>query len=231
MIAAGAGALALLAAMGIGIGALVRHAAHQRAAAAEENSGPTSLQVEMGSGDSGLDLTKPLRCFVGGRFVGMLALKECAQRNGVEAGQLDVGLDTSGEVTAASSAEALPPLMAPSAAPPAAVSSPSPPLPPPAQPSPLETGPDATAAPEGRGACWRYAGDWRQISGDMSLDVCVQTLFAGRCVKPGGADYGRWGDETLRLVAGKVERQTAGGGFRTLVRQPAGDCSIPHLQE
>jgi len=227
MIAAGVGALALLAALGIGIGALVRHAARQSAQDAEpaESSVPASLQVEMGSSDQGMDLTKPLRCFVGGQFVGMLTLKDCAQRNGVETGQLDVGLDTSGQVAAASSSDALQPLAA-SSAPAATAPTPSPAPPP--QPTPLEAEPQAAAA---QGACWRYSGDWRKISDDMTLDVCVQTLFAGRCVRPGDADYGRWGDDTLRLVAGKVERQTAGGGFRTLVRQPSGDCSIPHLEE
>jgi hypothetical protein len=232
MIAAGVGALALLAALGIGIGAMVRHAARQSAQDASEpaeSSVPASLQVEVGSSDPGMDLTKPLRCFVGGQFVGMLTLKDCAQRNGVETGQLDVGLDTSGQVAAASSSDALQPLAAASSAP--AETAVTPPPSPPSQPTPLEAEPEAAAAPGVQGACWRYSGDWRKISDDMTLDVCVQTLFAGRCIKPGGADYGRWGDDTLRLVAGKVERQTAGGGFRTLVRQPSGDCSIPHLEE
>jgi hypothetical protein len=230
MIAAGAGALALLAALGIGIGAVVRHAAQhppEEAEAIAESSGPTSLQVEMGSGDQGLDLTRPLRCFVGGKFVGMQTLKDCAKMNGIEAGQLDVGVDTSGEVTAASSAEALHPLTTASAAPAVAV---APPAPPPPQAAPSQAGPEATAAPEGSAACLRYSGEWRKV-GDMSLEGCVQFLFGGRCVKPGAADYGRWGDDTLRLVAGKIERQTAGGGFRTLVRQPPGDCSVPRLQE
>lgn len=230
MIASGAGALALLAALGIGVGALVRHAAHQTAAQQteiDESSAPASLQVEMGSGDQGLDLTKPLRCFVGGQFVGMLTLKDCAQRNGVETGQLDVGLDAAGEVAAASSADAeLQPL--PTApVPPAA-------LPPPApapQASPLAVGPEAAAPAGESSACWRYSGDWRKLGDDLTLDACVQALFAGKCVRPGAADYGRWGEDTLRLVTGKVERQSAGGGFRTLVRQPTGDCTIPHLQE
>ncbi|HEX4095812.1 MAG TPA: hypothetical protein VHX64_03740 [Caulobacteraceae bacterium] len=230
MIAAGAGALALVAALGIGIGAMVRHAGHAPAPEPEElseSSVPASLQVELGSSDQGLDLTRPLRCFVGGQYVGTLPLQECAHRNGVQAGQLDVGLDTSGEVAAASSAaNVLQPLpVEPS--PPTAV---SPPAPAP-QPSPLETGPEAAAPTGDVGACWRYSGDWRKLGDDVSLDACVQTLFAGKCVRPGAADYGRWGDNTLRLVTGRVERQGSGGGFKTLVRQPANDCSIPHLQE
>ena len=201
-IAAGVGAAALLAVLGIGIGALVRGAAHHPDAtqsdAVPESGAPSSLQVEMGSGDTGLDLTRPLRCFAGGQFVGMLTLKDCAQRNGVDAGQLDVGLDTSGEVVAASSDEALQLLPAPAA---------------------------------DQGACWRYTGEWRKLSDEMSLDACVQALFGGKCVRPGAADYGRWGEETIRLVAGKVESQTAGGGFRTLLRQAAGACPVSHPLE
>src|SRR5690348_15674942 len=105
MIAAVAGGLALLAALGIGIGALVRgghKAPTPEVSSLPESGGPNSLQVEMGSGDQGLDLTKPLRCFVGGRFVGMLTLKDCAERNGISPGQLDVGLDTAGDIVAAS---------------------------------------------------------------------------------------------------------------------------------
>ena len=228
-IAAGAGGIALLAALGIGIGALVRADHHRPPPVAPkvvDSSAPTGLQVEMGSSDAGLDLTRPLRCFVGGQFVGMLTLKDCAQRNGISPGQLDVGLDNSGEVAAASSsAEVLQPL--PSApTPPAAL---PPPAPAPAAPAVV---PETAAGPAGNGgACLRYVGDWRKVGEDMSLDACVQALYAGKCARPGSADYGRWDDTTLRLVTGKVERQGSGGGFRTLVRQPAGDCSIPHVEE
>ncbi len=229
-IAAGVGAAALLAALGISIGAVVRSAAHHnetsQSEALAESGGPTSLSVEMGSGDAGLDLTKPLRCFAGGQFVGMLPLKDCAQKNGVDPGQLDVGLDTSGEVTASPGADALPALPA-AAAPPVAPL----PSPPPPQPSPLETGPQAAAPAGEQGACWRYAGEWRKLSDGVSLDACVQALFAGKCVRPGGADYGRWGEDTIRLVAGKIERQVPGGGFRTLTRLAAGDCPVSHPQE
>ncbi|HEY5410192.1 MAG TPA: hypothetical protein VIJ94_05630 [Caulobacteraceae bacterium] len=230
MIAAGAGGLALLAALGIGIGALVRGAGHHAASPPElvdESAGPGSLQVEMGSGDAGLDLTRPLRCFVGGKFVGMLILKDCAQRNGVETGQLDVGLDTTGEVAAASSAAAG---LQPLSSAPASLAATSPPAAPP-PPSPLENAAPGPGADGDVGDCWRYSGDWRKVGEDLTLDACVQALYAGKCVRPGAADYGRWGEDTLRLVAGKVERQSSGGGFRTLLRQPPGDCVIPHLQE
>jgi hypothetical protein len=63
----------------------------------------------------------------------------------------------------------------------------------------------------------------------MSLDACVQSLFAGQCVRPGAAAYGRWGDRTLRLVLGRVEISATGSAFRLLARQEGG-CEIPTLQ-
>src|ERR1700727_1121538 len=51
--------------------------------------------------DAKLDPKRPLRCFVGGQFVGELPLAVCAQRNGVATGALDVGLDQSGALAAA----------------------------------------------------------------------------------------------------------------------------------
>lgn len=223
LIAAGAGGLALLAALGVGIGALVRGHHHPQSLPASSAAPAASLQVEMGSSDAGLDLQRPLRCFVGGQFVGMLTLADCAKKNGVDPASLDVGLDTSGEVAAASDEEALQPL--PSApAPPA--SSTEAPAETGAQP---ESGPSAVAKPTD--ACWRYTSDWRKLSDAMTQDECVQALFAGKCVRPGSADYGRWGLDTLRLVTGKVERGGDTGGFHTLVKQAPGDCSIPHLTE
>ena len=51
--------------------------------------------------DAKLDPKRPLRCFVGGQFVGELPLAVCAQRNGVATGALDVGLDQAGALAAA----------------------------------------------------------------------------------------------------------------------------------
>ena len=45
------------------------------------------------------------------------------------------------------------------------------------------------------------------------------------------ADYGRWGANTLRLVVGRVEWSADNKSFRVLVKQPPGDCAIPHLTE
>ena len=59
-------------------------------------------------------------------------------------------------------------------------------------------------------------------SSDLS---CVQTLFAGRCEPAGSATYGRWMQQTLRLVPGRVEVSADNRRFRTLADQGAG-CAI-----
>ena len=49
-------------------------------------------------------------------------------------------------------------------------------------------------------------GQWRKLPADMALGACVQTLFNGRCERPGGGDL--WpldAADTLRLTPGKVE--------------------------
>ncbi len=228
MFAAAGGVLALLAGLGIGVGLMARgHDDSKTLAASSASSAPASLQVEMGHEDPGLDPQRPLRCFVDGKFVGMTTLAECAQKNGVATGSLDVGLDPSGAVAATTGdSSVLQPL-------------PGAPVPPPVVAS---AGPDAgpvstavappAAAPAGvAAACWRFSGDWRRLPDELTLDACVQALFAGHCERPGAADYGRWSGDTLRLVTGRVERSGDNRTFRTLVKQPTGDCSIPHLSE
>jgi len=75
--------------------------------------------------------------------------------------------------------------------------------------------------------CWRYSGaEWRRLPGDITLNACAQTLFAGRCERPGGATYGRWGEETLRLVPGRVEASSDNRSFHTVIDQGP-NCSIP----
>jgi hypothetical protein len=59
----------------------------------------------------------------------------------------------------------------------------------------------------------------------MTQSSCVQTLFAGRCERPGEATYGRWGAQTLRLVPGRVEVSGDNRTFRTLVEQGS-NCSL-----
>jgi hypothetical protein len=59
------------------------------------------LVVQAGRDDDiKLDTTRPLRCFVNGLLVGELPLADCAKRNGVATGALDVGLDPSGALAA-----------------------------------------------------------------------------------------------------------------------------------
>jgi hypothetical protein len=62
----------------------------------------------------------------------------------------------------------------------------------------------------------------------MTLNACVQALFAGRCEKPGAATYGRWMQQTLRLVPGRVEVSADNRSFRPLTEQGAG-CAIPPI--
>ena len=154
--------------------------------------------------DAKIAPTKSLRCFVAGKYVGDFTLADCAQRNGVATDALDVGIDQTGALAAAQQGGAqvtpLPPPEAKPAAKPATASAPT-------------------------AACWRYEGGWRKLP-DMTLAACVQTLFAGRCERAGDAAYGRWGQETVRLVPGKVEISGDNRSFRTLIEQGPG-CSVP----
>lgn len=173
------------------------------------------LVVEAGPvEDDKLDPARPLRCFVAGQFVGEVTLAECAQRNGVATGALDVGVDEAGNLAAADEAGVM-----------------LTPLPPqdvvqPVEAAPVEPRPAPIAAPAG--ACWRYAGQWQKLPEDLTLDGCVQTLFAGRCERPGRASYGRWMQQTLRLAPGKVEVSGDNRSFRLLAVQGA-DCAIPPI--
>lgn len=156
-----------------------------------------------------LESTRELRCFVAGRFVGMATLAQCAERNGLATDALDVGIDETGALAAAPTASLAPPPVEPTEL---VDADPLPDLPP-----PVSGGQPVAVAGE---ACLRHAGgDWRQVSSSMSLSACVQALYSGTCVRPGDALYGRWGNTTLRLVPGRVERSENNADFRTLVEQ------------
>lgn len=166
-----------------------------------------------GAREGQINPAKPLRCFVAGQSVGDMTIAECAKRNGVSTDALDVGLDQSGALAAGGQAgTAITPL------PPAAEGKPV-----------IETAPEPGAVP-GAGpqvasgpadACWRYAaGQWRRLTPDLPLAACAQTLFTGRCVRQGDAAYGRWGQQTLRLVPGRVETSADNRNFRLLMDQP-----------
>jgi hypothetical protein len=163
-----------------------------------------------GAGLGKIDAAKPLRCFVDGKFVGDLTLKDCAQRNGVATDALDVGLESTGALAASQTGVTVTPL------PPVTAATPG-------------TAPAASsrAAAPVLAVCWRYGdSQWRQLPSETTLNGCAQALFAGRCEAPGGASYGRWGQQTLRLTPGRVEISADNHSFRTLAEQGPG-CSIP----
>jgi hypothetical protein len=198
---------------------------HQGEANLTPPAAQAGLVVETGSNDDGkLNPTARLRCFVAGQFVGEATLAECAKKNGVATGALDVGVDESGALAAANEAGVM--LV---------------PLPPPAEVTAISPAPGAApaagaatvaaAAPNSpTGACLRYAGgEWRKLPADMTLGACVQTLFAGRCERQGGATYGRWMAQTLRLVPGKVEVAADNRTFHALAEQSA-SCVIAPVE-
>lgn len=177
-------------------------------------AGPrASLQVQMGeTGSAKLDPKAPLRCFVNGRFVGTATLADCARRNGVDPGRMDVGVDASGQVAAAGEGQAE---LAALPEEPAAAVQPAEPVQPPAQPG------------AARGACLRYAGgEWREAGVGLTLRACARTLFEGRCVRPGEALYGRYGERTLRLVPGRVESSGDDRSFSPVMGQDPDACAL-----
>lgn len=199
------GVVALIAGLSIGSVLVFSHRDEKPPPAPASQGG---LVIDAAAPDDDLDPAKPLRCFVAGQFAGDMTLAACAERNGVATAALDVGIDTTGALAAAGEAGTvltpLPPKVVVAAAP-AVVAAPSAPM----------------------GACWRYAGsEWRRQPTEMTLSACVQTLYAGRCEKPGGATYGRWREQTLRLVPNRVEVSADNRTFRSLVEQGPG-CAIP----
>lgn len=166
--------------------------------------------------DGHVDPAKPLRCFVQGQFVGELVLADCARRNGVATDALDVGLDQMGALAATDPFGAdLAPRPMPTEDAPSVIQAP-----------PVGDEMAQDAADASLQACQRHAaGRWRRAPADMDLDTCVQLLFAGRCERQGEADYGRWGQQTLRLVAGRVEISDDNRAFRTLTAQGP-NCSV-----
>lgn len=215
LLAAGAGA-ALVAGALIGV-VMMRHPSKVDASATPAKG---QLQVQMTAEQARADPGTPLRCFVGGQFVGSATLADCAKRNGVAAQALDVGLDQSGALAAGDTAQLQP--LAPSA--PQVARADRPNLP------PLTQGAPAIPASAPSGECLRYGADgWRSVGGSVGLSACVQLLFDGRCQRPGEALYGRWSGQTLRLVPGRVESSGDNHDFHPLADQNPRDCSIPPL--
>ena len=207
------GALALLAGLIIA-NVMVNKGKDEKPSAPPASKG--GLVVETGAPDDGrLDPAKPLRCFVAGQYAGEMTLADCAKRNGVATGALDVGVDEAGNLAAADQAGTM---LTPLPPQPEAVT--------PLNPAPTTPAQAPTATNAPAGGCWRYVdGGWRKLPNDLTLNACVQTLFAGRCERPGGATYGRWMQQTLRLVPGRVEVSGDNRSFRPLAEQ-AQNCSI-----
>jgi hypothetical protein len=170
--------------------------------------------------DAKLDPNRSLRCFVAGQFEGVETLAACARKNGVATEALDVGIDQTGALAATDgqTGAVLTPL------PPPASSEP------PAEPAP-DAAPVASAAPSPpTGDCLRYVGaTWRKVGSAMPLSACAQALFSGHCEKPGGASYGRWADQSLRLTPRRVEISADNHNFRTLVEQTDDGCVVPQF--
>jgi len=216
LIFGGGATFAVLAGLGI---AVALTSGHKQTEAPPASRG--GLIVETGrDDDTKLDPARPLRCFVGGTFVGEITLAECAKKNGVATGALDVGVDETGALAAADQAgTVLTPLP-----PTPTVNAPTTPV---ATPSTTPNAPVATSANAPLAACWRYAGaEWRRMPGEITLNACAAQLFNGRCEKTGGATYGRWGEETLRLVPGRVEISSDNRSFHTAFDQGP-NCTIP----
>lgn len=166
-----------------------------------------------------LETTRELRCYVGGQYVGMATLANCAERNGVAKDTLDVGLDATGALAAAPTASFAPPPTAP------VIDI----QPKPERPSAPAAQQPAAATPVD-GVCLRHVGsEWRQVGHGMSQADCVKALYAGVCVRtPGEAQYGRWNDVTLRLVPRRVEASNDNASFRTYADQNR-QCQFPRL--
>lgn len=178
------------------------------------------LVVQTGRDDDvKLDESRPLRCFVNGQLVGELKLSECAKRNGVASGALDVGLDPTGALAATNGASTqITPL------PPGGTTAPvAPGL---SAPAPDEA-PAAGSAAGRVAACWLYADSgWSRVPEDLTLGACLRTLYPDRCERGGPPVYGRWADRTLRLLDGRIEISSDNRNFRVMAgRSP--ECDGP----
>jgi hypothetical protein len=215
IVLAGGGAAALLLGLGVALVFVAR---------APKSSGPPpaskgGLVVEQGK-EAPLDPGRPLRCFVGGQMVGEMTLADCAKKNGVATQALDLGVDATGGLAAASDSGPVVQPLTPQQA--QHTPTQGPPVAPPGV-APVASGPGAPTAP-----CWRRDADWRRLPTDLTLNACVQALYAGHCAKAGEAAYGRWGEETLRLFQRRIEASADNRTFRPLVEQGA-NCSTPPI--
>lgn len=211
-------ALALIAGLGVGLSIMLRD--HGSSSPPPASKG--GLVVEMGSVDEAPSTSgRQLRCFVKGQFVGMASLAQCAKKNGVSTRGLDVGLDANGALAAADEAGVVVTPIAPET------------LKEPDAATATITALDSKTEPaEAKkpivGACLRLTnGEYRKVADGLELISCARTLFDGLCQKDAAASYGRWGDQTLRLVAGKVEQSADNKTFQSLAEQTMPGCHLP----
>ncbi len=213
VLALGGGGVALAAGLAVAF-LLVRtpNAAHEAPPASQGG-----LVVQTGRDDDiKLDPMRPLRCFVGGQFVGELPLGACAKRNGVATGALDVGVDPSGALAASNGPTGeITPL------PPARVDA--------AQPAVSAVTDDSQGAPARSAACWTYDdGAWNRLPGELTQSACAAQI-SHRCFRPDqSVFYARWGEQTLRNLAarGAVEYSLNNHDFRFLI-DADGRCAKP----
>jgi hypothetical protein len=220
---AGGMALALLAGLGVAAIFMFRDGDPP-----EEVASGSGLVVQTGRPDDvKMDPQRPLRCFVDGKSIGEIPLRDCAQKNGVATGALDVGLDQSGSLAAATGPTSDVTPLPPSEAPDTEATTPRPePADDVVRPAPVAP-PRPVAAAAGPAGCWRYGdGGWSRLTDDMPLPACIEALYAGQCEPAGSVAYGRWGARTLRLAGGAVQVSDDNRSFRVLVTQGPG-CSIP----
>src|SRR5579863_4855421 len=94
-----AGAIvALLAGLALAIGIALRPDTDDAPPPASEGG----LVVQSAHDDlQKLDPARPLKCYVGGRLAGEMTVADCAKKNGVATGALDVGVAPSGGLAAA----------------------------------------------------------------------------------------------------------------------------------
>lgn len=205
--------------------ALTAGACH-RAKPSEPTPVGTQLKVEMGKSTK-LDPDAALRCFVNGQFVGMQTPQECAQKNGVAPGALDVGLDQSGALAAGGAGAHLQSLAKAQADSDTSDDNM-------VDDVDVEKDQPSDDAPAPRrvdallGNCLKYGrSGWVGAGEGVGLNVCARILFDRQCVPPGQAIYGRWGGQTLRVVPGRVEMSDNNRDFHPLLSQNPQDCSLP----
>jgi hypothetical protein len=201
------GAAAFVVAIAIVVGIFALRAGDDELPA--EAAGPGLVVQTSGQAAKALDPAEPLKCYVDGKLVGEMKVADCAAKNGVATGPLEVGVQNTADAMPANVAAA--------------------PIDPPPAPPPEIAGQDKVAAGVDASGkpCWSHEGGaWSRAPGGMDLDACVEFLFAGQCLRSGGVVYGLWGDRTLRLTGSRVEMGGSGGLFHALPNQPA-LCGAP----